>query len=749
MDVWCHLTAFGVVTTPHGAKALMLGDPTILLNQLRSTLGKMEVALGAIVDSIVWTDEDGRIQWSNTTFDRLVNRQRFEVLGTPLLDLLCLEQQNQPLTPEEHPVNRVLHERLNVTGIYEFQQAETRQVLEIYATCIQFKGQGTNAVLAIRDLTERDRLDAELRQSKQKLSLHVQQTPLAVIEWNLNFEVMDWNPAAEKIFGYSQSEVIGCHGLDLIVPVPARDQVKQVWLELLSQRGGMRSTNTNRTKDGRTIVCEWYNTPLIDQNDNLIGIASLAQDVTERKWAEEQLLHSALHDALTHLPNRALFMDRLEHAMQRAKRSAGHLFAVLFIDLDRFKLINDSLGHLIGDELLVAIARRLTACLQLGDTVARLGGDEFAVLLEDIPDLSDATQMAERIKQALALPFNLSGYEVFTTASIGIALYTPSYVQPENLLRDADIALYRAKAVGKACYEVFNLSMHAHAVERLQLETDLRRAIDRQEFQVRYQPIVALATGAIVGFEALVRWHHPQRGLVAPTEFIAVAEETGLIVPLGHWVLQEACQQVANWQVRFPFCQPLTISVNISGRQFSQTDLMTQVSQILQTTQLAPGSLKLEITETVLMENSEPAIAMLLALKTLNIQLYMDDFGTGYSSLSYLHRFPIDVLKIDRSFVTTIDTNSKNSAIVQTIITLAHNLGMQVIAEGVETAVQHTQLNQMGCEYGQGYLFSKPVSAAVITTLLSQQYHCRARQLSPHPQHQRQLSKAGKVLPGN
>ncbi|HEY9859658.1 MAG TPA: EAL domain-containing protein [Candidatus Obscuribacterales bacterium] len=706
----------------------MLGDPATLLNQLRSTLGKMEVALGAIVDSIVWTDEAGRIQWSNTTFDRLVNRQRFEVLGVSLFDLLRLEQHSQCLRPDEHPVNRVLHERLNVTGIYEFQQSGQKQVLEVYATCIQLKDQGCSAVLVIRDLTERDRVDAELKRSKQKLSLHVQQTPLAVIEWNLDFEVVDWNPAAEKIFGYSQSEVVGCHGLDLIVPMPARDQVKQVWLELLFQRGGMRSTNANQTKDGRTIFCDWYNTPLIDQNNNLIGIASLAQDVTEQKWAEEQLLHSALHDALTYLPNRALFMDRLAHAIQRAKRSVGHLFAVLLIDLDRFKLINDSLGHLVGDQLLVAIARRLEACLRLGDTVARLGGDEFAVLLEDIQSLSCATQIAERIKHALALPFNLNGYEVFTTASIGIALYTPSYVQPGNLLRDADIALYRAKALGKARYEVFNLSMHAHAVERLQLETDLRRAIDRQEFQLHYQPIVALTTGEIVGVEALVRWHHPQRGLVAPTEFIAVAEETGLIVPLGCWVLQEACQQVANWQAQFPSCRPLTISVNISGRQFSQTDLMTQVSQILQTTELAPGSLKLEITESVLMENAESAIAMLLALKALNVQLYMDDFGTGYSSLSYLHRFPIDTLKIDRSFVTTMDTDSKNSEIVQAIITLAHNLGMQVIAEGVETAVQQTQLSQMRCEYGQGYLFSKPVPAATVTNLLVQQYNARDRQ---------------------
>jgi diguanylate cyclase (GGDEF)-like protein len=446
----------------------------------------------------------------------------------------------------------------------------------------------------------------------------------------------------------------------------------------------------------------------------------LRSEVTERKIAEAKLIHDAFHDSLTGLPNRALFIERLGRVIEQTKRFKDYFFAVLFLDLDRFKVVNDSLGHLLGDQLLIKFARRLEIYLRSVDTVARLGGDEFVILLHGIQSINCAIQIADRIQKELTLPFDLNGYEVFISTSIGIALSTTGYDQPEEILRDADTVMYRAKALGKARYEVFDKDMHARAVTLLQLENDLRRSLERQELQVHYQPVVSLKTGRINGFEALVRWQHPHRGLVSPVEFIPIAEETGLIIPIGYWVLCEACRQISAWQEYYQ-ASPLTISVNFSGKQFSQPDLIKQIDQILQETGLDGKSLKLEITESVLIENAESAAAMFLHLKSLGVQVHIDDFGTGYSSLSYLHRFPIDGLKIDRSFVSRMGVNNENSEIVKTIMTMAHNLGMSVIAEGIETAEQLTQLRALQCEYGQGYFFSKPLKPEAAAAFIAKE----------------------------
>lgn len=443
------------------------------------------------------------------------------------------------------------------------------------------------------------------------------------------------------------------------------------------------------------------------------------QDIADRKRAEHQLLHDAFHDNLTGLPNRALFVDRLKQALARTKRLGQHKFAVLFLDLDRFKVINDSLGHMVGDQLLVGIARRLETCLRPGDTVARLGGDEFTILLEDICDTNEAVQVAQRVEKELSLPFNLRGHEVFTSVSIGIAPGETGYNRPDEILRDADTAMYRAKSLGKARHEVFDKAMHAQAINLLQLETDLRRAVEREEFFLHYQPIISLETGAISGFEALLRWQHPAHGLISPAEFIPVAEETGLILPIGHWALREACRQANAWQQQMPGYANLSISVNLSGKQFSQPLLVEQVNQVLQETNLNPGSLKLEITETVVMENIEAATNMLGQLRALGVKSSIDDFGTGYSSLSYLHRFPSSTLKIDRAFVSRMTDHSDNLEIVRTIIMLARNLGMDVVAEGAETKEQVEQLRALECDYVQGFYFSKPLSAAAAADLLS------------------------------
>jgi diguanylate cyclase (GGDEF)-like protein len=445
-----------------------------------------------------------------------------------------------------------------------------------------------------------------------------------------------------------------------------------------------------------------------------------------------KLEHNAYHDALTGLPNHAAFRTKLQRAIssrypqgiahsQHDPKHPAPIFAVLFLDLDYFKLVNDSLGHLVGDQLLIEVAQRLRASISpdvlpspAQGSLARFGGDEFIVLLDRIPDVSAATQVAARISQSLQRPFNLQEHEVFISTSIGIALSTTQDEEPESFLRNADIALYRAKANGKAGYE-----------ERLQLETDLRRAIERHELEVHYQPIVDLNTQQITGFEALARWHHPTLGMVAPLKFIPLAEETGLIMKLGWWVLQEACQQMAQWQRQYPICQSMNMSVNLSSKQFLQADLLDQVFGAIAHATIPATSLKIEITESVLMNHGETTRAKLKRLKDKGIRLSVDDFGTGYSSLSYLHRFPIDTLKIDRSFVSRLGTQpepeDKNLAIVEAINALAHKLGMDVVAEGVETVEQLELLKAIGCEFAQGYLFARPAPPSEIQQLILQQ----------------------------
>jgi diguanylate cyclase (GGDEF)-like protein/PAS domain S-box-containing protein len=468
-----------------------------------------------------------------------------------------------------------------------------------------------------------------------------------------------------------------------------------------------------------------------------------AFDITERKLAEEQLIHNAFYDQLTGLSNRALFMDRLRQAFRRAKlsrknnsRTQPYQFAVLFINLNRFKLVNDSLGNKIGDQLLQCFARRLQSCLRPTDTVARLAGDEFALLIEGIQDVGDATRLADEINETLSSPFYLDGCEVFMTLSIGIALNSrhnnrkvgqDSILQPEDLLRDADAAMHSAKSKGKAFYEVFDAIMHGQSIDRLQIETDLRRAIVRQEFKVFYQPIVSLYTGRIIGFEALIRWQHPQRGLVSPTEFIPTAEETGLITPIGWWTLWEACYQLRAWQEQFPGSKPLAMNVNLSCKQFTQPNLLDQIDEVLIKTGIAIGSLKLEITESVVMDNPDWVKEILLDLRKRKIHLCIDDFGTGYSSLSRLQHFPISTLKIDRSFVSRIGALGENSEIVQAIVTLAQTLSMDVVAEGIEVSEQVSPLIALKCEYGQGYFFSKPVDSEAAGALLMKELKQRGR----------------------
>lgn len=455
--------------------------------------------------------------------------------------------------------------------------------------------------------------------------------------------------------------------------------------------------------------------------DLAAGAASeldLRRRLLERERVEQELRHASRHDPLTRLPNRAYFTERLSRAVQRARRDPAELFAVLFLDLDHFKVVNDSVGHQAGDELLVAVARRLEQCLRGEDMVARLGGDEFALLLEHVRDAGDAAHVAERILATLAMPINVGGYELFTSASIGIVLSSSAHEQPEHLLRSADMAMYRAKVGGRGRFELFDPAMHAAALVRLQLETDLHRAAERGEFLVHYQPIVCLITGRVSGVEALVRWRHPERGLVPPAEFVPAAEETGLIIPLGRWVLEEACRQVRSLQEIRREGPPLTLAVNLSGKQLTQADLVEQVARILEAERLAPSCLKLEITESVIIEKTELVTRVLAEIKRLGVQVQLDDFGTGYSSLGYLHRLPLDALKVDRSFINNMELAERPAQLVQTILTMSRNLGLEAIAEGVTTAGQLRRLRELGCHYAQGYLFSAPLDAVSLAMLL-------------------------------
>jgi diguanylate cyclase (GGDEF)-like protein/PAS domain S-box-containing protein len=527
------------------------------------------------------------------------------------------------------------------------------------------------------------------------------------------------NKSLCDMLGFSEAELL----LGTFQRITHPDDLNLILEQLNKLREGtISSLQVEQRYFHKTGQVRWVLLSVATINDNQNQSANLIfqmQDISDRKQAEKKLVHDAFHDALTGLPNRMFFMDQLKQSVQRVKRTQQLPFAVLFLDFDRFKIINDSLGHMVGDQLLIAIANRLRASVRPGDTVARLGGDEFTILLDSLKRPDDAIDLARRLLSSLSEHFKLPGREVFITASIGVALSTCGYEHAEDVLRDADTAMYRAKSLGRARYEIFDKGMHAHATDSMQIETDLWRALERDELTLDYQPIVSLRTGRIAGFEALLRWLHPSRGIVSPLEFISVAEETGLIIPMGQWVLNQACRQTREWQKRYPQKPPLQVSVNLSPKQFMQRDLIDQISLALDSGGLSPASLKVEITEGMVMQNVESTMQMLGQLQALGVAISLDDFGTGYSSLSYLHRFPISTLKIDQSFVSSMSNNQESLEIVRTILGLARNLKMEVIAEGVETLEQAVELRAMNCEYGQGYYFSKALNANSAVRFLS------------------------------
>src|SRR2546421_1519160 len=576
------------------------------------------------------------------------------------------------------------------------------------------------AVARIGTQLSHKRAQEALRESEERYALAAQGANDGLWDWNVLTNFVHYSPRWKAMLGCQEGEVGGTpeEWFDRIHDAD-RERVKQ---EIAAHQKGLtphfESENRMLHKDGSFRWMLSRGLAVRDASGKTLRMAGSQTDITEGK----------VSDPLTGLPNRLLFIDRLGRVIKHAKRRKDHIFAVLFLDLDGFKMINDSVGHLIGDQLLLGVANRLEKCLRSTDTVARLGesftvarlgGDEFTVLLDDLKDPNDAKRAAERLMKALTAPFVLGGKEVFTSVSIGIALSNPAYEQPEDILRDADTAMYRAKSLGKARFEVFDADMRASVMARLQLETDLRHALEREEFRNFYQPIVNLASGDIVGFEALLRWEHPKRGLLGPDEFIPVAEETGLIRELGWWNLREACRQISEWRAGLLAQRRLTISVNLSAKQFLQPNLVEDIRKLLSELALPPEALKLEITESTVMTDPTGAVEMLQQIKSLGIRLAIDDFGTGYSSLSYLHRFPLDTLKIDRSFVSGMGDDGEGMEVARTLLPMANNLRLDVVAEGVETIQQVDLLKKLQCKYGQGYYFSKPLTAEGTSALLA------------------------------
>jgi diguanylate cyclase (GGDEF)-like protein/PAS domain S-box-containing protein len=650
-------------------------------------------------DAIVVLSERGALLHANPAAERLLGAPRAQLVGRAL---------GLPMTPAGVAEVEVLSADGRATP------CELRSLESAWA--------GAPAQLVtLRDVSERARTQAALRESQERYALAARAANDGLWDWDLVADTVDYSPRWKSMLGAPDEDIKPSPEawFDRVHP----EDLERVRAALSAHLEGLTShleceyRMLHHNGSYRWVLCRGL--AVRDEQGRARRIAGSQSDVTHRKLAEAQLAHRAFYDPLTNLPNRALFLDRLRHALRRAQRRRDYLFAVLFLDVDRFKVINDSLGHMSGDRLLVTIARRLELALRPGDSVARLGGDEFTVLLDDIGDAADAEVVAERIHRELLAPFQIGGQELYTSCSIGIALSSTGYEKPEDILRDADTAMYRAKSTGRARHALFDTAMHQRAVMLLQTEADLRRALERDELRVQYQPIVSLATGRISGVEALVRWEHPERGRISPAEFVPVAEDSGLIVALDRWVLQRACQEVQRWFAALPQAGDFRLNVNLSPRQLGLTDLAQQVADVLSQTGLPAASLRLEITETAMMEQHDAALRTLSELKELGVQISIDDFGTGYSSLARLHQFPIDSLKVDRSFVEVMGETGETSRIARTIVLIGRTLGLSVIAEGVETPRQLELLRELRCDAAQGYFFSRPVDGEVARELLA------------------------------
>jgi diguanylate cyclase (GGDEF)-like protein/PAS domain S-box-containing protein len=655
-------------------------------------------------DLIYTHDLNGRFTSLNRAGEVITGYTRDEALEMNIADVVAPEY----LEGARSMTARKIEDERPTTYELEIVAKDGHRVfLELSTRLIHSEGLPVGVQGIARDISERRQAQQNLHNTVSLFASTIESTADGIIVMSLDREIVTCNGKFAEMWGVPEEMIESKDGGPLLVHMLGKLRNYEESLqstEKLFADPLATTTEVLELLDGR--IYERYSQPQF-MNNMPVGRVCCFRDITERTRAEEKLRQYALHDTLTGLPNRVEFMNQLRDAVERTSGNDYAKFAVLFLDLDRFKVINDSLGHAVGDKLLVAIAERLKACVRPGDVVARLGGDEFTILLNRSGTEREVTRVAVRLQGKISEPFKIDNYEVFTTASIGIIVSGNRTRTAEELLRDADAAMYRAKESGKARYEIFDLDMHVRNMNLLQVETDLRHAVERQEFEVLYQPIVDLDTGRVAEFEALIRWRHPEHGMVSPNEFVGVAEETGLIIPIGRWILEESCRQIAEWQRKYSM--PLSISVNLSAKQLMHPTLTSQVKAVIERTGIAASQLKLEVTESTVMEHSEKSLKVLSELDALGIALSTDDFGTGYSSLSYLQKFPFERLKIDRSFIHSMDEDKKSGAIVKTILMLGENLGIDVVAEGIETLSQLEKLRALGCKSGQGYYFSRPI----------------------------------------
>ncbi len=712
-----------LLTVAYVAPLVVLGDPT------RVALASVAFAVpscGLVGETVAWVSErlyrsekrfrslvqhaadvitvvgvDGSIAYDSPAIEPILGYAPGERRGVPARDFVH-EDDWEVLAAALESLDGDPDQAVSVEARHRHARGDYR-LLAVVLRDLRTDPAVAGVIANFRDVTDERQAEAALRDREASFRLLFAANPRPMWVYDLaTLRFLEVNTAAICHYGYTREEFLA-RGVSDIRPASEIPALLQHIGEL---RDDMQRSGAWRhcLKDGRIIDVEItsHRLEFAGRDAVLVDI----NDVTERNQLEEQLRHQAFHDPLTGLANRPLFTDRLEHAL-RLQHAEGSSVALLLLDLDRFKIVNDSLGHAVGDLLLVAVAARLRGLLRAGDTAARFGGDEFVVLIEDVPDAADAIAVAEAIIEALGAPFMLAGTEVVVHASVGIVLHRSGETSAGELHRSADAAMYAAKRGGGAGWRMFEPEMHAAALERLEVEAELRRALERGQLELHYQPVVALQTGALQGVEALIRWRHPEHGIIAPAVFIPIAEESGFIVEIGRWVLEQACEQLREWQLTLS--APLEMSVNLSARQLSDAGLVPTIASMIERFEIAPGSLVLEITESILMADTAAAVDRLHALKGLGVRLAIDDFGTGYSSLSYLRTFPVDVLKIDRSFIEGVTVDVEGACFVQAIVRLGQVLHLQTVAEGVETSAQAERLRELGCDLAQGYYLGRPV----------------------------------------